>query len=62
VVGRRIDTKAVSGPYGGDRYLAQAMPGDVLATAGHSEQSLTPLYEDADGWRRTLMEQLRRGD
>ena len=44
-----------------DRYVAQAIPGDVLATAGHSEQSLMPLYEDADSWRRTLMEQLRSG-
>ena len=44
-----------------DRYLAQAIPGDVLATAGRSEQSLMPLYENADTWRRTLMEQLRGG-
>jgi hypothetical protein len=44
-----------------DRYLAQAVPGDVLGTAGHSEQSLIPLYEDADNWRRTLMDQLRGG-
>ncbi len=44
-----------------DRFMAEALPGEVVTALGHTEESLCPLYEDLQKRHDEIRSQLAEG-